>query len=121
VKVLLVESEEPLRNMARQMILHLGFGVVEAKDGVDAVSIFRQRRDEICCVISDLTMPRMNGWKTLEAIRNLSPKLPVILSSGYDAVYAMSAGHSEWPQAFLGKPYTLQALRSALRTALGFN
>ena len=76
--------------MAKIMLTRLGYVVLEAKDGVEAVEIFQQHQDEISCVLSDLTMPRMNGWETLAALRKISPKIPVILSSGYDEAQVMA-------------------------------
>jgi PAS domain S-box-containing protein len=116
--VLLVEDEEMVRNMAAAMLTRLGFTVLPAKDGLEAVELFRPRRDDICCVLCDLTMPRLNGWGTLTALRKLNPEVPVILASGYDQAQAMSGDHSEWPQVFLSKPYTLKGLSDAIGQAL---
>jgi two-component system cell cycle sensor histidine kinase/response regulator CckA len=116
--VLLVEDEEMVRNMTADMLKRLGFTVLEAKDGVDAVEVFQQYRDEIRLVLSDLTMPRMNGWETLTALRKLVPDIPVILASGYDEARVMEGDHPEWPQVFLGKPYKLKELGSAISRAL---
>ena len=116
--VLLIEDEEQVRNMARIMLTRLGYAVLEAKDGLDAVEIFQQHQDEIRCVLTDLTMPRMNGWDTLAALRKLSPDIPVILSSGYDEAQVMAGEHLEQPNAFLGKPYRLQELKDTVRLAL---
>ncbi len=116
--VLLIEDEEQVRKMAKTMLTHLGYNVIEAKDGVEAVEIFQQHQDEIRCVLSDLTMPRMNGWDTLAALRKLSPDIPVILSSGYDEARVMANEHTEQPNAFLGKPYRLQQLRDTIRHTL---
>ena len=81
--------------------------------------MFRQHRDEIRCVLCDLTMPRMDGWETLAALRKLAPDIPVILASGYDEAQVMAGDHPERPQAFLGKPYQMVQLKAALsRTAL---
>ncbi len=98
--------------------MSLGFAVLLAKDGVEAVEVFSQHRDQVRCVLCDLVMPRMNGWDTLAALRELAPGLPVILSSGYDEAYVMAGDHPELPQAFLGKPYQIQDLREALGRAL---
>ena len=116
--VLLVEDEEQVRKMARIMLTHLGFTVLEAKDGVEAVEVFQQHQNEIRCVLSDLTMPRMDGWDTLAALRKLSPDIPVILSSGYDEAQVMANEHTELPNAFLGKPYQLKELRETIRRTL---
>ena len=116
--VLLVEDEEMVREMAATMLAHLGFKVLEAKDGVEAVEVFLQHQDDIRCVLSDLTMPRMDGWDTLAALRKLSPDIPVILSSGYDEAQVMAGEHTERPNAFLGKPYHLQGLRDTINRVL---
>lgn len=116
--VLLVEDEQLVRRATAVMLAHLGFTVLEARDGIEALELFRQHRDEIRCVVSDLTMPRMDGWETLTAIRQLSAGMPVILASGYDQAQVMAGDHPEWPQAFLGKPYRLNELSAAIRQAL---
>jgi CheY-like chemotaxis protein len=116
--VLLIEDEEQVRNMAQKMLIRLGYKVVEAKDGVEAMAIFKMHQDEIRCVLSDLTMPRMNGWDTLAALRNISPNIPVILSSGYDEAQVMAGEHPDQPSAFLGKPYQLKGLRETINRVL---
>jgi two-component system cell cycle sensor histidine kinase/response regulator CckA len=116
--ILLVEDEEMVRELAATMLTRLGFSVLEAKDGGEAAEMFRQHRDEIRCVLLDLTMPRLDGWATLAALRHINPDIPVILSSGYDEVEVMTGDHPEWPQAFLSKPFGLDGLRSAISQAL---
>jgi two-component system, cell cycle sensor histidine kinase and response regulator CckA len=120
-KVLLVEDEDRVREMAAAMLKRLGFAVLEAKDGVDALEVFRQRRDKIRFVLCDLTMPRMNGWETLTALRKFVPDIPVILTSGYDKSQVMAGDHPEWPQVFLGKPYKFKELGDAIDQALVSN
>jgi signal transduction histidine kinase/CheY-like chemotaxis protein len=112
--VLLIDDEEMVRNMAADMLRLLGFTTLQAKNGIEAVELFRRHKDEIRCVLCDLTMPRMDGWETLAALRKITPGIPAILSSGYDEAQVMTGDHPEWPQAFLGKPYLFEALRDAL-------
>jgi two-component system cell cycle sensor histidine kinase/response regulator CckA len=116
--VLLIEDEEMVREMAAAMLKRLGFSVLEASDGVEAVELFRQRQGEIRFVLCDQTMPRLNGWETLTALRKLSPDLPVILSSGYDKGQVMAGDHPELPRGFLCKPYKLKDLSDAIHQAL---
>ena len=116
--VLLVEDESMVRNIAATMLKHLGFSVIEAKDGVDALEVFRQRRNEISCVLCDMTMPRMNGWETLTALRKMAPDIPMILTSGYDEAQVMEGDHPELPQVFLGKPYKNEELINAINQAM---
>jgi CheY-like chemotaxis protein len=116
--VLLVEDMEILRDMVATMLMYLGFKVLTAKDGIEAVEIFRQSSNEIHVVLSDLSMPRMNGWETLSALRRIRPDIPVILTSGYDEAQVIAGAHSELPQAFLHKPYQMAMLKDALAKAM---
>ena len=117
--VLVVDDEPYLRKAVTLVLKRSGFTVYEAKDGVEAVEVFQQHRDEIGCVLCDLTMPRMDGWETLTALRKLVPGIPVILSSGYSEVQVMAGDHAELPQAFLSKPYELPALKDTIVRVMG--
>jgi len=107
-----------LRKLGQSALTSLGFAVLLAKDGVEALEVFRQHQDEVRCVVCDVTMPRMDGWETLAALRKLAPGLPVVLASGYDKTQVMVGNHPELPEAFLSKPYRLQELGDAIRRAL---
>lgn len=63
-------------------------------------------------------MPRMNGWETLTALRQIRPNIPVILTSGYDEAQAIAGDHPELPQVFLHKPYKVATLKEALLKAM---
>ena len=80
--------------------------------------MFLQHRKEIRLVLSDVSMPRMNGWETLTALRQIAPGIPVILASGYSEEQVMDGTHPEKPQAFLGKPYGFKELRNAIQLSL---
>ena len=116
--VLLVDDEPMLRKLGQSALTSLGFAVLLAKDGVEALDVFRQHKDEVRCVVCDVTMPRMDGWETLAALRKLAPGLPVILASGYDKAHVMAGDHPVLPETFLSKPYRLHELRDAVVRAL---
>jgi len=116
--ILLVDDDESLLMTVGALVELLGFGLLTARDGVEALAVFERHRAEIRCVVTDLTMPRMDGWETLEALRRLEPGLPVVLASGYDRALVMAGAHPELPQAFLAKPFDLAQLREALGQAL---
>jgi PAS domain S-box-containing protein len=108
--VLLVEDNNAVREVTRIVLVDLGFTVFQARDGVEAVEIFEQHKDEISWLFCDLTMPRMGGWETIFAIRTIRHDLPVVLASGYDDVRAMEGEHPELPDFFLQKPYDMNKL-----------
>ena len=118
--LVLIADDEPLvRSMASTQLKRLGFTVITAVDGLEAVEKFRIRQEDICLAVLDLTMPRMDGWQTLSAMRELRGDLPVILASGYDESQVQSDKHPERPQVFLQKPYGIAELQAALDRALG--
>lgn len=113
-KVLLVDDDEIVLKISSIMLSTLGFEVLTAMDGLEAVDVFQQHKDEIRLVLSDVSMPRMNGWDTLSALRKIMPGIPVILVSGYSEELVMQGAHSQHPQAFLGKPYNMEILRATI-------
>jgi len=117
-KVLLVEDLDLLRNITEYMLKRLGFEVLAASGGGEAVNLLRENPDRIRYVITDLSMPGMNGWEILAALRKIQPDIPVILVSGYDEARAMNGNYSERPQLFLQKPYSIGDLRVAIDMAL---
>ena len=116
--VLLVDDQDAVRKIGEVMLHRLGFTPMSAVNGSEAVAVFRKHQDRICCVITDLTMPDMDGWETLAALRKIQPDLPVILASGHDQTHAMNREHPEKFQTFLHKPYAMIQLKNALHKAL---
>ncbi|MFH2092338.1 MAG: transporter substrate-binding domain-containing protein [Pseudomonadota bacterium] len=116
--VLLVEDQDQIRQIAATRLENLGFSVIAAADGTQALNLFRQRQDEISCVITDLTMPGMDGWELISGLRRIQTDLPIILVSGYEEVQAMNHEGSEKPHAFLHKPYTQDELKKVLCSVL---
>jgi DNA-binding response OmpR family regulator len=100
------------------MLARLGFGVVTAADGQEAVEIYRQRRVEIVLVLLDLTMPRMSGEETFRALREIDPAARIVLSSGYSETDVASRFAGMGLAGFIQKPYSLRDLRERLRAAM---
>jgi PAS domain S-box-containing protein len=116
---LLVVDDEPLvRNVARVLLESVGFDVVEAADGVEAVALYRARASEIRAVLLDVTMPGLGGVEALKRIRELDPGARVILSSGYDERDTIANLERDQGVEFLQKPYRARTLLTKLRTVL---
>ena len=116
--VLLVDDEEAIRALGARMLVSLGFTVVTAADGREALEIYRAYRDEIVLVLLDHTMPHMDGEETLPELRLLDPQVRVVMSSGYAESDIALRFAGEGPAGFLQKPYTLAELREGLQAAL---
>jgi CheY-like chemotaxis protein len=117
--VLVVDDEPALRRVATRVLTRHGFEVLTAEDGLQAVQVMKEHRGEVDCVLCDVTMPRMNGWETLTAVRALEPGCPIILASGYSEAEVMKGDHPEVPEAFLSKPFESEALVASVRRVLG--
>ena len=117
--VLLVDDEEMVRNVVAHMLELLGFSVLTASDGAEAVELFRERHDEIACVLLDLTMPRMDGEETFRELRRISDDVRVILSSGYGEQVSTERFGATGLAGFLQKPYEVARLKEKLREVGG--
>ena len=112
--LLVVDDDQDFRSIARVMLARIGCDVSEACSGEEAVKIVQAGERVLDGVICDLSMPGMDGWRTLEELRKLMPQIPVILASGYDQDRAFEGEHKELPQAFLHKPFQLVQLRETV-------
>jgi CheY-like chemotaxis protein len=112
--VLLVDDARNVRFCTRALLEHLGFSVIEATNGAEAVDVFRAERAGIACVLMDLTMPGLDGYTAFLRLREIDSTVPVVLSSGW-AETELSRRFAECPPAgFLAKPFTPDQLSSAL-------
>lgn len=118
-RVLLADDEEDVRSVVRAMLETLGYEVIEARDGVEAVEIFRSHAAEIDLVILDLVMPRLKGEAALEQMRRIAPAVPAILVSGYDESGRIREIFAAGFGAFLQKPFRRQDLGKKVRELLG--
>ncbi len=116
--ILLIDDEETVRAVGRNMLEMLGFQVFTAANGLEGLDVFRSNADEIVCVILDLTMPRMSGEETFRELRKLHRNLPVVMSSGYNEQEVSQRFVGKGLAGFIQKPYTLKVLRDTLRSVL---
>jgi CheY-like chemotaxis protein len=117
--VLLVEDEPLVRDAARRALAALGYTVLAAADGVEAVELFRAQHADIDVVLLDMVMPRMGGRATYRALREIDPDVRVVLTTGYarneeaEGILELGVRH------LLEKPYRVEALAEILRGLVG--
>ena len=116
--VLLVDDEEEVRVTAGRMLERMGFTVLTASDGREAIDLFRADSHEILLVLLDMTMPHMSGDETFSELRRIRSEIRVILSSGYSEQDAVSRFQSNGLAGFIQKPYRFKELREKIKSVL---
>jgi|GEM_PF-2359078 len=111
--VLLVDDEETVRGIGAEMLKELGFKVVTADDGREAMIVYTARPD-ISFVILDLTMPHMDGEQCFRELRMLNPDVKVIMSSGFSELEVTQKFVGKGLGGFIQKPYKLSVLRKGI-------
>ncbi len=117
--ILLVDDDEQIRNVCKKLLERIGFDVITAVDGKDALDVFSRNRDKISCVILDLTMPRMDGKEAYRELMLIDPDIKVIISSGYNEIEVMRSFGEKGPAGFIQKPYQLENMKEELKKVLG--
>ncbi len=116
--LLLVEDDPGARAVARSMAENLGFHVLEAGDGQEALALFELRHAEITLVLMDLTMPRMGGGQAFLRMHSVDAKVPVILTSGYSEQDVLADFLGRGLAGFLPKPYLGSQFMAVLKQAM---
>ncbi|MBS1965116.1 MAG: response regulator [Chloroflexi bacterium SZAS-1] len=112
--VLIIEDEDAIRAVMGRMIERMGFRTLMASGGAAGIQLLTAHRDEILCVLLDLTMPGMSGEAVLAHLRQVRPDVRVVLMSGHSMEdMAQRYAHLQ-PTAFLQKPFNLTTLRGTL-------
>ena len=117
-RILVVDDEEMVRSVAEEFLRYLGYDVVTASDGQEAVETYARRKDEIDAVVLDMIMPRMGGRDCFLALRELNPDVRAVLSTGYGSDVVAQQMLDEGMRGFVAKPYRLEELAEAVARAL---
>ncbi|MBI4538995.1 MAG: PAS domain S-box protein [Gemmatimonadetes bacterium] len=117
--ILLVEDEPAVRRTARRTLEKLGYTVLEAADGQEALELYRGREAEIDLILSDVVMPRLGGKDLYEALRREGKGVKFLFVSGYTAHDVRESVRLDPALAFLQKPWTGADLAHKVRETLG--
>jgi two-component system, cell cycle sensor histidine kinase and response regulator CckA len=116
--VLLVEDEQAVRRATAEFLTLQGYTVLEAKDGVHALSVAKNHGSTIHLLISDVVMPNMSGGQLAKELSQLRPGTKLLFVSGYAGKTVLDHKVVDLETNFLQKPYTLKQLSIKIRTAL---
>jgi two-component system, cell cycle sensor histidine kinase and response regulator CckA len=115
--VLLVDDEETVRITTGRMLEGIGFSVITAGDGIEAVEAFA-KHPGVRMVLLDLSMPRMDGVEAFREIRKIRPDARVLLMSGFTKIEAMKRFRMEGLGGFIQKPFTMRQLAEKAKASL---
>lgn len=116
--VLLVGDQEAVINVGKAVLHTLGYDVILAKNGKEAVETFHSNREKIDLMILDMIMPGMSGAETYDEIKKINPEIKVILSSGYSLEGQAARILERGCNGFIQKPFNVSDLSRKIREIL---
>ena len=117
--VLIVEDEDGVRELTRQILSHAGYKVLIAGNPGEALALFKKHRDEVQLLLTDIVLQSMSGRELAQQIEQLSTKIRVLYMSGYTDDAALNNGILAAGAQFLQKPFTTDALLRKVQEVLG--
>ena len=117
-KILLVEDDDSVRDLAREILEMNGYEVVEAANGVEALEVFAANAGTVEMLVTDLVMPKMGGRDLAKKLTPDNPQLMVLYLSGYTDSVVLQQGMLDAGSYFLQKPFTPAELAHKVRAAL---
>ncbi|TLS76007.1 PAS domain S-box protein [Mariprofundus erugo] len=116
--ILLVDDERSIIDMGRDVLESLGYRVICAANGIEAVELFRARRHEVALIIMDIVMPKLGGVQAAERIRAIAPEVRVIFATGYDRETALPDALTVSDAIVLSKPYNIDQMHQLIQQQL---
>lgn len=119
-RILYVDDEVQIVNIARRVLEQLGYSVTTKTDSVEALELFRSKPDDFDLVMSDVTMPQMTGDQLTTELLQIRPDIPVILCTGYSKKLSEEKAAEIGIKAFVYKPIIKEELAMTVRSVLDF-
>jgi signal transduction histidine kinase len=116
--ILLVDDDDSVRNVVSLVLEEVGFSVITACNGLEALEIYKTRRQEFKCVLLDMAMPVLDGEETFYELKKIDPNVTVVLSSGYNKQDLINRFDAQELAGFVKKPYEITSLLEVLFKAM---
>jgi len=116
--ILLADDAQDIREIMGEVLESFGYRVIQAKDGLEAMELFRARREEIALAILDVVMPHLGGMQLAKCLREINPGIPVIFMTGYDRQQVVDGREELGNSDILTKPAQFDALSRSIRKLL---
>ena len=116
--ILVVDDEDPIRDLGERILSGAGYAVLKASDGEEALKVYRARQTEISLVLLDLIMPKMGGTECLEGLLKINPHVKVLVASGFSVNARTQAAVNAGAQGCVNKPFSMNDLLRSVRQVL---
>jgi len=114
-RILVVEDDDAVRDYTVTVLRQLGYDVLQANDGIDALDVLRAQRDPVDLLLTDVVMPQMSGRELASTVREHFPTVKVLYMSGYTGDATVHRGELDQGSTLLEKPFTQDVLGAAVR------
>ena len=116
--ILFVDDEQSIADMGWMMLSRLGYHVIAKTDPEQALEVFRERSDQFDLLVTDMTMPRMNGDQLVKEALRIRPDMPIILCTGYSDKMSRDRARNMGIRKYIEKPFNKTFFAEAVRTVL---
>jgi CheY-like chemotaxis protein len=116
--ILIVDDEESIRELAKELLNSFGYKVLTASNGREAIDIYSEAKDVISLILLDLIMPEMDGTKCLQKLLQINPLVKVLVASGYSANGPAIEAAAIGAKGYVSKPYDMRQLLRMVRGIL---
>ncbi|MBH8566439.1 response regulator [Nostoc sp. CENA67] len=119
--ILVVDDEAAILDITKTSLENHNYKAITASDGIEAIALYAEHRDEISLVLTDMVMPSMDGITTIRTLRKINPDVKIIAVSGLATNDKVNAAYDVGIKAFLSKPYTTNQLLQTINTVTNRN
>jgi two-component system cell cycle sensor histidine kinase/response regulator CckA len=119
--ILLVDDEEAVLEVGEKLLKVMGYHVLTAREGREAIDVYKKHRETVDLVLLDIIMPNMKGGEVFDCLKEINPDIKVLLSSGYSIDGEASKILERGGKGFIQKPFHLERLSETIRAILGNN
>ena len=116
--ILLVEDDGEIRELCAELLTGVGYKVISAGNGEEALEIYQMEKDKISLIVLDLILPVMDGWQCLVKILRVEPKAKVIIASGFIESGLAKGLQAKGARGFVQKPFDTSQLLNTIREVL---
>ncbi len=109
--ILVIDDEEMIRDIAHDMLNHIGYNILTAADGEKAIEIFKEKNESIDLILVYLIMPRMNGIICIQKLKEINSEVPIVVASGISEVSKKKSVMEMGAHGYLEKPYSIKSLK----------